>query len=184
MEEQLCWVLYTHHSCEPFFHQIYLSYKREMQNKKKKKKNKGNQIVGGWLVARPTNLGDCVSQAWFDEGETKTQNRGLWETKMIKSEFVQRLRRIGLRNQNGLKMDSWRGLCAHWGESVYGLTCCAEFPDCRFSLSLSLTDRRTRGRVGSSKEARLRLEFGVDEVGSDDEVDEGVICSVFGDFWV
>ena len=45
-------------------------------------------------------------------------------------------------------------------------------------------DRRTRGRVGSSKEARLRSEFGVDEVGSDDEDDEGVICSVFGDLWV
>jgi|UniRef100_A0A2N9HFR3 hypothetical protein len=45
-------------------------------------------------------------------------------------------------------------------------------------------DRRTRGRVGSSKEARLRSEFGVDEVSSDDEDDEGVICSVFGDFWV
>uniref|UniRef100_A0A2N9F500 Uncharacterized protein n=1 Tax=Fagus sylvatica TaxID=28930 RepID=A0A2N9F500_FAGSY len=42
----------------------------------------------------------------------------------------------------------------------------------------------TRGRVGSSKEARLRSEFGVDEVSSDDEDDEGVICSVFGDFWV
>uniref|UniRef100_A0A2N9I0W2 Uncharacterized protein n=1 Tax=Fagus sylvatica TaxID=28930 RepID=A0A2N9I0W2_FAGSY len=28
-------------------------------------------------------------------------------------------------------------------------------------------DRRTRGRVGSSKEARLRSEFGVDEVSCD-----------------
>jgi hypothetical protein len=47
------------------------------------------------------------------------------------------------------------------------LTCCAEFGDCPFSLSLSLMDRRTRGRVGSSKEARLRSEFGLDEVSCD-----------------
>ena len=34
-------------------------------------------------------------------------------------------------------MDSWRGSCGGWGESVYGLACCTEFANCRFSLAFS-----------------------------------------------
>jgi hypothetical protein len=65
----------------------------------------------------------------------------------------------GLRNQNdmrvGLKMDSRRWVrAAAGGESVSssGLICCAEFGDCKFSLSLSLTNRRTCGGVRLTKE--------------------------------
>jgi hypothetical protein len=41
--------------------------------KKKQMKPDSRGLVGGAAA----DLGDCVSQAWFDESETKTQNRGL-----------------------------------------------------------------------------------------------------------